>query len=126
MNFDLRETAKDHKIIVAHRGVSAGNIPCNTMTAYEIALMQGADMIETDLNYTSDGKLVILHPTMEHYHLDFEGCINNMTWEEVSKLRYANFDGTPTQFGLITFDDLLEQFKGRCYINIDKFWSNPV
>ena len=126
MNFDLRETAKDHKIIVAHRGVSAGNIPCNTMTAYEIALMQGADMIETDLNHTSDGKLVILHPTMEHYHLDFEGCINNMTWEEVSKLRYANFDGTPTQFGLITFDDLLEQFKGRCYINIDKFWSNPV
>ena len=126
MNFDLRETAKDHKIIVAHRGVSAGNIPCNTMTAYEIALMQGADMIETDLNHTSDGKLVILHPTMEHYHLDFDGCINNMTWEEVSKLRYANFDGTPTQFGLITFDDLLEQFKGRCYINIDKFWSNPV
>ena len=126
MAFDLRETAKDHKIIVAHRGVSAGNIPCNTMTAYEIALMQGADMIETDLNYTADGKLVILHPTMEHYHLDFDGCINDMNWEEVSKLRYANFDGTPTQFGLITFDDLLEQFKGRCYINIDKFWSNPV
>ena len=48
MKFDLRETAKDHKIIVAHRGVAGGNIPCNTIPAYETALKQGADMIETD------------------------------------------------------------------------------
>lgn len=126
MNFNLRETAAEHKIIVAHRGVSGGNIPCNTLTAYEIALMQGADMIETDVNITSDGKLVILHPKMEQQHLGFSGCINDMTWDEVSRLRYINYDGAPTQHDLCTFDDLLEQFKGRCYINIDKYWSNPV
>ncbi|MBR4867196.1 MAG: glycerophosphodiester phosphodiesterase family protein [Clostridia bacterium] len=125
MKFDLRETAREHTIIVAHRGIAGGNIPCNTIPSYNTALLQGADMIETDLNCTADGKLVILHPGMEKVHLNYDGSITDMPWEEVKKLRYHNFDGTPTQFGLIPFDDLLEAFKGRCYINIDKFWSNP-
>lgn len=125
MKFDLRETAREHTIIVAHRGIAGGNIPCNTIPSYNTALLQGADMIETDLNCTADGKLVILHPGMEKVHLNYDGSITDMPWEEVKKLRYHNFDGTPTQFGLIPFDDLLEEFKGRCYINIDKFWSNP-
>ena len=125
MKFDVRETAKDHKIIVAHRGVSGGNIPCNTMTAYEIALKQGADMIETDLSTTADGELVIFHPKMEPRHLAADVSIPKMTADEVSKLRYVNYDVVPTQFGVERFDDLLENFKGRCYINIDKFWGNP-
>ena len=125
MVFDLRETAKDHKIIVAHRGVSGGNIPCNTMTAYEIALKQGADMIETDLSMTADGELVIFHPKMEKHHFNMDVDLAAMTAEEVSKLRYVNYDDTPTQFGVLKFDELLEAFKGRCYINIDKFWGAP-
>ena len=125
MKFDLRETARDHRIIVAHRGVFGGNIPCNTIPAYETALLQGADMIETDLDMTGDGKLVIFHPKMEKRFLNYDGSINNIPWEQVKELRYANYDGAETQFGLVTFDELLEQFKGRCYINIDKFWGHP-
>ena len=125
MNFNLRETAKDHRIIVAHRGAAGGNIPCNTMAAYEIALMQGSDMIETDLNMTADGELVIFHPKMEPHHLGKNVSIPQMTYEEVKELRYVNLDDTPTQFGIVKFDDLLENFKDRCYINIDKFWGNP-
>jgi glycerophosphoryl diester phosphodiesterase len=68
MNFDLRETARGHKIIVAHRGVAGGNIPCNTMAAYEIALKQGADMIEADVSVSADGKLFLFHPMMERAH----------------------------------------------------------
>jgi glycerophosphoryl diester phosphodiesterase len=49
----------------------------------------------------------------------------NMTTEEISHLRFANQDGTRTQFPIYTFDDLLETFKGRCYINVDKFWDHP-
>ena len=125
MKFDLRETARDHKIIVAHRGVAGGNIPCNTIASYEIALKQGADMIETDLNMTADGELVIFHPKMEPHHFCKNVSIPQMSWEEVKELRYVNLDDTPTQFGVVRFDDLLENFKGRCYINIDKFWGNP-
>lgn len=126
MNFNLWDSAQEHKLIVAHRGVSGGNIPCNSMAAYKIALMQGADMIETDLNRTADGKLVILHPEMEKNHLGFDGDITKMPWDEVKQLRCVNADNTPTQIGLLTFDELLEEFQGKCYINIDKYWSNPV
>ncbi len=125
MKFDLWESAEEHKLIIAHRGVAGGNIPCNTLPAYETALKQGADMIETDISRTADGHLVIFHPSMEPYHLYCNRYIPRMTLEEVKALRYSNFDNAPTQFGVVMFDDLLEQFKGRCYINIDKFWSCP-
>ena len=42
-NFSIQETAQHKIITVAHRGVFGGNIPCNTLTSYEIALHQGAD-----------------------------------------------------------------------------------
>lgn len=125
MNFNLAEKAKENIIVVAHRGVSGGNIPCNTLAAYEIALKQGADMIEVDVNNTLEGNLVIFHPGMEIPHLNMPVYIPLTNTKSVHKLRYVNTDNTPTQFRVASFDDFLEQFKGRCYINIDKFWDNP-
>jgi len=125
MHFDLRETAKDHKLIAAHRGVSGGNIPGNTIPAYEIALMQGADMLETDLDCTADGKLIIFHPGMEHRQLGEDADVGRLPWDKVKEFRYQNSSRTPTQFGLVTFDEFLETYKDRCYINVDKFWGHP-
>ena len=59
MKFDLRQTAKEKLIIVAHRGVWTGNIPCNTIPAYKAALTQGADMIEIDVDMSADKELFI-------------------------------------------------------------------
>ena len=126
MNFNLFETAKDHIIVAAHRGAAGGNIPCNTATAYEIALHQGADMIEVDLNMSADGVLIIFHPGMEKAHLGVDCKLTEMTYEEIRGLHYQNYDMTPTQFGIMTFEELLERFRGRCYINVDKFWGHPV
>lgn len=125
MKFDFRESAKDHILIVAHRGVAAGNIPCNTIPAYETALLQGADVLEIDVTMSGDGTLFIFHPGMEPYHLKVKEYIPTMTDEQVKALRYINYDTVPTQFGLHTLDELLEHFKGRCYINVDKFWDHP-
>lgn len=125
--FNVFETAKQKRIIVAHRGVSGGNIPPNTIPAYETALKQGADMIEIDVNRTADGVLVINHPRLEDAHLgQTPDIIPSSTYEQVKEFRYQNFDNTPTQFGIIKLDDLLETFKNRCYINVDKFWGCPV
>ena len=55
MSFDLYQKASENIVIVAHRGTCGGNIPCNTRAAYEISLMQGADMIETDVSMSADG-----------------------------------------------------------------------
>lgn len=125
MNFDLRQKAKENIIVVAHRGAAGGNIPCNTLAAYEIALKQGADMLEVDVSISADGKLFLFHPLMEYAHLDKPLLLRALPFALIKRLRYVNYDNTPTQFGIASFDDFLEQFKGRCYINIDKFWSNP-
>lgn len=123
--FDLRQTAKEKIMLVAHRGVAGGNIPCNTIAAYEIALQQGTDMLEIDVTMGKDGELYIFHPGMEWRHLDQACHLEQMTREEVTKLRYVNQDGASTQFGINTLDEVLEHFKGRCYLNCDKFWDHP-
>lgn len=125
MEISLQEKAKENIIVVAHRGVSGGNIPCNTLAAYEIALKQGADMLEVDVSNTLDNQLVLFHPGMEIQHLNTPVYIPLLNYSSVKKLRYVNMDNTPTQFKVANFDDFLEQFKDRCFINIDKFWSNP-
>lgn len=53
------------KILVAHRGASA-YAPEHTLQAYRLAIEQGADYVEQDLQITGDGVLVCLHdPTLE-------------------------------------------------------------
>ncbi len=48
------------KMLVAHRGASA-YAPEHTMAAYQLALEQGADYLEPDLQLTRDGVLIALH-----------------------------------------------------------------
>lgn len=50
----------DQALVIAHRGAS-GSAPEHTLAAYDLALEQGADHIEQDLQLTSDGVLVVLH-----------------------------------------------------------------
>jgi len=47
-------------VLIAHRGASA-YAPEHTREAYELALEQGADFIEPDLQITQDGVLIALH-----------------------------------------------------------------
>jgi glycerophosphoryl diester phosphodiesterase len=52
-------------LLVAHRGASA-YAPEHTRESYELAIAQGADYVEQDLQVTKDGVLVCLHdPTLE-------------------------------------------------------------
>lgn len=125
MKFDLYESAREKILVAAHRGAFGGNIPCNTAASYEIALKQGADMIETDVDVTADGKLICFHPGKESAHLRKDLNLPETPWKDVKKLRFVNIDDVTTQFGILSFDDFLEQFKGRCFINVDKFWDHP-
>jgi len=48
------------KTLVAHRGASA-YAPEHTLSAYQLAIEQGADFVEQDLAVTKDGVLICLH-----------------------------------------------------------------
>ena len=53
-------TQTPRKILVAHRGASA-YAPEHTLAAYRLALAQGADFVEQDLQISKDSVLVCLH-----------------------------------------------------------------
>ena len=111
-------------LICAHRGVSAGNIPCNTIAAFSAALAQGADMIELDVTESRDGRFFVFHPGKESAHLRSHKLISAMKGDRVKKLRYVNQDNDETQFGVDELCDILDFLKGKCYINVDKFWTD--
>jgi glycerophosphoryl diester phosphodiesterase len=47
-------------LLIAHRGAS-GYAPEHTLAAYSLAIEQGADFVEQDLQLTKDGVLICLH-----------------------------------------------------------------
>jgi glycerophosphoryl diester phosphodiesterase len=55
-----KPTSKAQPLIIAHRGAS-GYVPEHTLSAYALAILQGADYIEMDLVMTKDGQLVARH-----------------------------------------------------------------
>ena len=91
MAFNLMKDASERIIVAAHRGECGGNIPCNTMAAYEIAVRHGADMIEVDLNKSADGTLWILHPKMEYRHLNYLGTEGKVSLPSSPTRRSASF-----------------------------------
>lgn len=56
----LTQPARPKPIVIAHRGAS-GERPEHTLSAYRLAIDQGADFIEPDLVVTKDGHLVVRH-----------------------------------------------------------------
>lgn len=124
-HFDLRQACGEKVVIAAHRGVMGGNIAGNTIDAFEAALVQGADMLELDISRSADGVLYVFHPGMEPVFLRSQKLITDMHSSEVDQLVFHNADATPTCHHVMRFDDMLEHYKDRCYLNIDKFWMWP-
>ena len=100
-------------LIAAHRGVAGGNIPGNTSVAFEIALAQGADIIELDVAKNADGELFVFHPKIEPVHLRSEKLIADMTTEEVLNQRFVNRDQAFTEYGVEYFSAVMKNIKGR-------------
>ena len=87
-----REATREAPVLdIAHRGAS-GYAPEHTFPAYDLALKQGADYIEQDLQLTKDGVLVVLHdetldrtasPTKESEPGDCTGPVATKTLEQI-------------------------------------------
>ncbi|MCO6451269.1 MAG: hypothetical protein J5I90_10830 [Caldilineales bacterium] len=72
-------------LIVARRGARA-LAPENTLPAFELAVEQGADAIEMDVQFTSDGKLIIMHGLEVDEISDGTGRIRSFTFDEIREL----------------------------------------
>lgn len=67
---------------MGHRG-SSGTAPENTLASFEIALEDGADMIELDVRMTKDFELVVFHDRNLRRTTNGKGHIWDATLEEL-------------------------------------------
>src|SRR5262245_24168968 len=113
--------------LIAHRGAS-WDAPEHTLPAYELALKQGADFVEPDLQLTKDGVLICMHDTTLERTTDVEDIypdraqqkngrktwpVADFTWEEIQKLdagkwKSAEFAGTRVP----TFQQMIDLVRG--------------
>lgn len=76
-------------LVIAHRGASA-YAPENTLPAFELALRQGADMLELDVQRSADGSLVVFHDdTTERW----DGRPRRVTGCTLAELRALDIGG---------------------------------
>ena len=107
-------------MVAAHRGLCGANIPCNTIPAFELAVQNGASILELDLFKTTDGQIMVFHTGKESHQFREKVDVTKMTEAEVRQLRYLNADHNETHYGVERFDDVLECFRGRCLLNLDR------
>lgn len=105
---------------VAHRGWS-GRAPENTMAAIRMALTApDIEWIEIDVQLSKDAVPVVIHDFTLRRTTNGRGEVRNWTAAELSTLDAGSwfspaYKGEP----IPTLDEVLEETKGRCKLNIE-------
>ncbi len=98
----------ERPLVIAHRGAKAYR-PENTFEAFELAVEQGADMIETDLHRTRDGAIPLAHDAgLEERGREAE--ISELDWQELQSLPGA---------AIPLLGEVLDRFASRIPFNLE-------
>jgi len=121
MDTQLKSSTKK-PLLIAHRGAS-GYAPEHTLIGYQLAIEQGADFVEQDLQITKDGALICLHDP------DLERTTNVKTvFPDRATERDALGTGTAKK-GWYTVDFTLAEIKrldaGSWFNRANPFAANP-
>lgn len=71
--------------VIGHRGAS-GLAPENTLAAFRLASDLGAQSVETDLQLTRDGRLVLMHDDKLRRTTNGRGVVTAKTFDELRRL----------------------------------------
>jgi glycerophosphoryl diester phosphodiesterase/membrane-associated phospholipid phosphatase len=105
--------------VIAHAGAQ-GHAPSNTLEAFELALEQGADTLEMDLQLTADDEVVAIHDGTVDRTTDGQGAVRDLTLEELKELDagwyYEDEEGGHPFRGegveIPTLEEIFEAFEG--------------
>lgn len=110
-------------LIAVHRGSWAGNIIQNTIPAYRNAFNMGADLVECDINRTTDGVLYSFHDGYENFLFHINKSIKCMSSSEINSLHPYNSVGFQNKNGIDTLDSILNWLPSNKLLNIDRAWD---
>lgn len=103
---DLRTSQESRALpqVVAHRGSSESH-PEHTLAAYELAIYEGADLLECDVRLTADGHLVCVHDRRIDRISDGRGVVSAKTLEQ---LRRNDFGDGGDAAQVLRLEELIE------------------
>lgn len=116
-----------HVATHAHRGAS-GTAPENTAAAFELAIAEGADYIETDVQLSADGELVLIHDATLTRTTDARQAfphrapwnVHDFTLAELKALDAGTwYDDDFAGQRILTLDELLDLLGGRMGLNLE-------
>lgn len=122
----MRLTNDAYMSVAGHRGDSY-NYYENTLTAFKMAIQNGADMIETDVRLSSDGYLVLMHDDKVDRTTNGRGYVKDMTLEELRRLNCGDsqcFEVMPTLkelFDIVKDTDITLNIEIKEYYNEGNF-----
>ncbi len=93
----------------AHRGASE-YAPENTLSSFYLGLIQGANGIETDVQKTKDGVLVLFHDDTLDRVSNKQGKLCDYTWDELKDIKIYGSCTTGFYDRIITLHEFLEKF----------------
>jgi glycerophosphoryl diester phosphodiesterase len=104
----IRDLLKQRPLAVAHRGDPMTR-PQNTRSSFLSALAYDIDMIETDVNMTKDGRLVVIHDQIVDFTSNGKGEVRSYTLDEIRRLDFGSWMG-PAFSGetIMTLEELLD------------------
>jgi glycerophosphoryl diester phosphodiesterase len=106
-------------LVFAHRG-ACRVAPENTLPAFEAAIQSGAHGVELDVQYSSDGHLVVIHDLTLEALTDGTGRVSAHTLQELRSLDAGSHFGPEfagTRIPLL--DEVLDLLWNRLLVNVE-------
>ena len=105
--------------VIGHRGAAA-LAPENTWAGFDLALGLGVDAIETDIQATSDGVLVLIHDSALDRTTDGAGPVAEMPWAAMRELDAGSwFDDRFARARVPRLDETLDRYGGRKHLALE-------
>jgi glycerophosphoryl diester phosphodiesterase len=105
--------------VIGHRG-AAGLAPENTFAGFDLALDLGVDGLETDVQRTKDGKLVLFHGDRLDKTTNGTGVLQETPWQEVQQLDAGSwFSAKYAGERIPLLIDALESYATRTYFDLE-------
>ena len=113
----LLNTKSNVVMIAAHRGAH-NNVPENSLAAINEGIRLGIDIVELDIRFTKDRKLVLMHNKTIDGTTNGKGPVSDYTFEEIRKFRLLHKNAV-TEEKIPTLEEALLAAKGKILIDLD-------
>lgn len=115
------------RILVASHRADWRNHPENSISAIQGAIDIAVDIVETDVQKTIDGHLILMHDSTVDRTTNGCGFVSNMTLQQVKALYLKDNKGgigaAVTSEKVPTLSEAMAAANGHIMINIDKGWD---